>query len=124
MGYGVDEKVQVPQKLYEAGVPTVLVGFGRVEFLRLQQVVELDFGNVEVARNHHRDELAFEVKEHALGGRFGRDIQELGEIFDACAVRSFDLFECSIFVALERHALELRDFAVRLVAALLTSHII
>ncbi len=26
MGYGVDEKVQVPQKLYEAGVPTVLVG--------------------------------------------------------------------------------------------------
>ncbi|BEC70918.1 hypothetical protein VEE57_26340 [Escherichia coli] len=23
MGYGVDEKVQVPQKLYEAGVPTV-----------------------------------------------------------------------------------------------------
>ncbi|MGK3717391.1 hypothetical protein, partial [Escherichia coli] len=23
---GVDEKVQVPQKLYEAGVPTVLVG--------------------------------------------------------------------------------------------------
>ena len=26
MGYGVDEKVQVPQKLYEVGVPTVLVG--------------------------------------------------------------------------------------------------
>lgn len=26
MGYGVDKKVQVPQKLYEAGVPTVLVG--------------------------------------------------------------------------------------------------
>ncbi|XPE67309.1 hypothetical protein ACNKHR_15290 [Shigella flexneri] len=26
MGYGVDEKVQVPQKLYEAGMPTVLVG--------------------------------------------------------------------------------------------------
>ncbi|XPE51433.1 phosphopentomutase [Shigella flexneri] len=26
MGYGLDEKVQVPQKLYEAGVPTVLVG--------------------------------------------------------------------------------------------------
>lgn len=26
MGYGVDEQVQVPQKLHEAGVPTVLVG--------------------------------------------------------------------------------------------------
>lgn len=26
MGYGVDDKVQVPQKLYEVGVPTVLVG--------------------------------------------------------------------------------------------------
>lgn len=26
MGYGVDEKAQVPQKLYEVGVPTVLVG--------------------------------------------------------------------------------------------------
>ena len=26
MGYGVDEQVQVPQKLYEANVPTVLVG--------------------------------------------------------------------------------------------------
>jgi phosphopentomutase len=26
MGYGVDEQVQVPQKLHEAGIPTVLVG--------------------------------------------------------------------------------------------------
>ncbi|HGY1167620.1 TPA: phosphopentomutase [Citrobacter braakii] len=26
MGYGVDDRVQVPQKLYEVGVPTVLVG--------------------------------------------------------------------------------------------------
>ena len=94
--------------------------FGRVEFLGLQEVVELDFGNVEVARNNDRDELAFEVEEHTLGSGFGRDVQELSEIFDACAVRSFDLFESCIFIALERHTLEFGNFAVRLVAALLT----
>ncbi len=86
--------------------------FSGVKFLRLQEVVELDFRNVEVARNHHRDELAFEVEEHALGGRFGRHVQELGDFFDAFAVRRGDLFEGCIFVALERHALELGDFAV------------
>jgi phosphopentomutase len=26
MGYGVDEKVQVPAQLYQAGIPTVLIG--------------------------------------------------------------------------------------------------
>ncbi len=96
--------------------------FGRIEFLRLEQVVELDFGNVEVARNHDRDELAFEVEEHALGGGFGRHVQELGDFFDAFAVRRSDLFESGIFVALERHALELGDFAVGLVAALLAEN--
>ena len=37
MGYGVDEKVQVPQKLYEAGVPTVLVDSQRIMDITLDE---------------------------------------------------------------------------------------
>lgn len=63
MGFGVDEQVQVPQKLYDAGIPTVLVGkvadivgnaHGRnwQNLVDSQQIMDITLTNLTLSRRY------------------------------------------------------------------------